>query len=67
MNTRGYGVYASGAVRVSGDGYTAVAVDAPVSVYPDFDAAYEAAYEAGGDRWVIALRGGASEYVPEAS
>lgn len=57
-----YGVYAMSAVKVSRSGDSATAVGAEESRHATFDAAYEAARTAGGDRFVIGSAGD-SEYV----
>jgi len=58
-----FGVYKNSQAQPSRDGYSAKPVGVPEAVFPDFDSAYQAAYDAGGDRWVISSRG-SSEYVP---
>jgi hypothetical protein len=60
-----FGVYRTSQAQASRDGSSAKAVGVPEAVFPDFDSAYQAAYDAGGDRWVISSRG-SSEYVPKA-
>jgi hypothetical protein len=61
-NAARYGVYTTEAVQVGRSGSSAVATGSPESTHGTFDAAYEAAQAAGGDRWVIG-RAGSSEYV----
>jgi hypothetical protein len=60
-----FGVYRISQAQASRDGSSAKPAGVPEAVFSDFDSAYQAAYDAGGDRWVISSRG-SSEYVPKA-